>query len=394
MRDPLFGPDLAVQATVLGPGGKRARLWTILDTGSSRAMIPPHVATDLGLVPRWRTTIQSFHEVENVPVAMVHLTLGELAIDRVAAAIRLMSSKEPERGLLGDSVLGHAPWEISWDRGTVTLGAGPWADTAASRSLAMHHIGPGLDEVVVHINGRPLRMVFDTGAAFSVIPERLALLMELGTRPYEGASARGVSGDVGITRILVGDLEIAGWKLPDHLFAATRTGDHPLLGLDVLARFELLIVPRERVQLRPRTADLRTTAAARIRRWPWMPSCSSPGCVRGRIEGNGPGGRIELELEVPVTDPIEIILGCGDRAEPELPVPFHRLGKQFEPPGHHLELAVRVASQGRLSVAAPDPDRRLTLPQGGGCRQLTVLDLRPPSRADPKAPDVLPFVLP
>jgi hypothetical protein len=122
-------PDLAVEAVVHGQDGTRTTLWMLLDSGASIGLLPAAVAADLHLVEARRATLIAINGVARTSVVVVpRLELGDLGVSSVAFLVNTLAGPAAEIGLIGQSVLSRMPWEISWDRGIVTLGTQPWPD--------------------------------------------------------------------------------------------------------------------------------------------------------------------------------------------------------------------------------------------------------------------------
>jgi hypothetical protein len=172
------------------------------------------------------------------------------------------------------------------------------------------------------------------------------------------------------------DLEIGASKLQGQIFHAVETGEQMLLGLSALAAFELQVFPGERVLFRPRARDLRATAAARVRRWPWMPPCAAAvGCVRATIEGEGKDARVAFDVDASLPRPVRVLLGCAGGAAPDWIQPF---GLQDDAaPLHHVELELRGDIPRAFSYPVPDIEAQLVSPDGRRCRALAVLDVMP-----------------
>ncbi len=108
--------------------------------------------------------------------------------------------------------------------------------------------------VDARFNGRPLRVIFDTGAGYILTPEAAA---ELGL-DVEGAGQSGGAGeqrvDTGVTQ--VADMQIGDVHIRDHEYAVISLADSPnvfgsaqidgVVGFEVLERFVTRIDYEER----------------------------------------------------------------------------------------------------------------------------------------------------
>lgn len=377
IRDPLEEPDLAVEATLEGEGGSRKTIWMNLDTGTSQSAIPASLLQDLQLpefgADSWRTPGGPVHvRVASLP----RLVLATLAVERLRVGAMPMPFDRRDWGLLGNSVLDQSPCEISWDRGTVTLNATPWPEEGGVRSWPLAR-GHRTDFINVRINGIPVQMTLDTGAMVSTIPKNLAARIGLVRHAVHQKELIVGAGALPAAAVFVADLEIGQAKLEGQLFVETENDGFAALGLPVLSSYELQILPRSQLLFKPRNPDMRATAAERVHRWPWMPSCQAVGCVRAHVDGGGAGGRVVLEFEAALPRPVAILFGCAESIEPDRVIPWGLLTKT-EPPFHHLRAEVEGEfAQGAVSVPTPDIDRLLVTPNGGACHQMTVLDVVP-----------------
>src|SRR5580765_5528080 len=160
IRDPILRPDLAVEAVVHGQDGARATIWMLLDSGATIGSLPAAVATDLRLVEERHAIMIAINGEVRTSVRLVpRLELGELGVSNVAFLVNTLAGPAAELGLIGQSVLSRMPWEISWDRGVVTLGAQPWPDGTDVSSVLLEPFADGVETATVRVNGRLLKMM-------------------------------------------------------------------------------------------------------------------------------------------------------------------------------------------------------------------------------------------
>ena len=202
-------------------------------------------------------------------------------------------------------------------------------------------------------------MLLDTGATLSALPADAAASLGLLPTASPGMLL-GVAGLIPLSHAYAGTLEIGATRIDGQRFLELPAGKTALLGLDVLSRFDLLVVPGQRLLLRAR-GDLRATAAARIRRWTWLPVCASPACVRAHLEPAGRNGSLELTIEAELPRPVHLLLGCAETNAADRRLVVDLAG--FKP--GRVTTDVRLAASSWFS------------PQGAGCRQLEVLDIVP-----------------
>jgi predicted aspartyl protease len=391
IRDPLRRPDLAVEAVVAGPTGASARVWMLVDSGATGVSVPEGVQVDLGLraVGHADVTTLGARRVSETIFVAPRFSLGDLT----AADVPITASRHGG-AVLGQSILRHAPWEVAWDRGTLTLGAAPWDERPEVSVVALHATRYLTDEIDVRIEGRLVRMLLDTGALVSALPADLGAALGLPARPFHGAGMKGAGGPVPVSRAFVGTLEIGALTFVGHAFAALEAGGPAVLGRDILSRFDFQVVPGSRLMLRRRD-DMRGQAAERLARWPWLPPvCRTGACVRGRIERAGVHGRIEIASTIDVPFPVDLVLGCAaprpaaSAWAPEImPTSAELLsaGRVGAPFSHLLVSVAALRAGGVAAGDVPLAGRLWFAPDGTGCRELAVLDVGPgrPEEAPP-----------
>jgi gag-polyprotein putative aspartyl protease len=376
LRDPLLVPDPSVLATLPGRDGPWSA-WMYSDSGDPEdgAILPRASVARLGpaYVDRGATRIPWIwvREEDARWGLLSSLALGDLVMRDVPVRVTGLDLTHSPSGILGQAVLGHAPWEIDWDRGTLTLGATPWPDAPDAIVVPLRR-RKDMDVVTVQVDGHPVEMVVDTGAPFSVIPADIARDAGLSVHDVDRRhhpAGQEVSGDAVLGPLRLGRIDFA--SVP-HVPVG-----YGLLGLDVLSRYRIQVVPGERLALRPR-GDPWESAPQRIARWPWTRACRSLGCIRARLEPVGDDARLAFSFEVDVPHPVGLLLGCreADPAGSRLPTMSERATSgRSSGPAYHISL--RVASAVKDQAVE-------TLMLGGnqwlsrtGCREISVLDVVP-----------------
>jgi predicted aspartyl protease len=361
IRDPLhLEGHVIVEARARGSDGREAPMLALMDSGASESLVPEIVARLLGLrqLTRTRGMVLGPKAAITAVVQLPELVLGDLVVRRV-----FVGTFPGLVGVVGQSVLRHAPWEISWDRGTITLGAAVWPTAAQVTALPLFRQQRfPLDEVEVLLNGRPFRILLDIGASVSAMPADVAATLGLTSAPYIGRTVVGMGGSFHVAHVFTGDLQL-GPTVVAAQFLELPAGNQAVLGLDVLSRFNLLVLPGQRLFLKPR-GDLRATARGRVGRWRSLPACASTGCVRARVTPIGRDGQLQLDIEGELPGSLRMIFGCAERGE-ERRLLVDMGGIK---PGH---LTTDVAMKGSGWFT----------PQGTGCQELTVLDVIPGNSA-------------
>jgi predicted aspartyl protease len=394
IRDPLWGPSFEVYATLFGYDGRSASLWMTVDSGAGDVVVPEERAGEIGLRPRRSTHYASDGPPILQAASVARLTTGDLVASEVPIFVLKRSTPAKDRGILGQTILGASPWEVDWDRGTLTLGAVPWRRDDATTVVPLRRSARyAHDEVTVQINGHPVQMILDTGAVATTIPIDLARELGLSPRAPQPSDLAaqitlgGIDGQMAIDQTCTADLTIGALTLPAQPLMSLRQEFPAVLALDILGRFNLQVIPGERLQLRPRD-DLRRTARARVGRWPGLGACASPACTEATIAAVGPKARIDLRFEAAIAGPVEILLACATPpATPEIFPSMDQLLLRGRPPAPYRHVAVNLSAiePGEITIDTLSAANLWFAPDGGGCRTLTVLDLHPAVAADTAA---------
>ena len=150
-----------------------------------------------------------------------------------------------------------------------------------------------------------------------------------------------------------------------------------MLGLDVLSRYWIQVVPGERLALRPR-GDTWQSAPERIARWPWTRACPSVGCLRARVEPAGNDARLVFSFEVDLPHPVTLVLGCreADPVGSRLLTVWERFTSgRNSAPANHIYLRVASAVKDRTVETIMVGQSRWSTYTG--CHELSVLDVVP-----------------
>jgi gag-polyprotein putative aspartyl protease len=371
IRDPLLRPDPSVLVTL--PGGEGPwSVWMYPDSGVPMvgALLSPALVARLGPhYSDWCVTLVAFGfapwEVGRMGL-LSSLALGDLVVRDVPATVVRLNRATNASGILGQGILGHAPWEIDWDRGTLTLGATPWPEGHDVIVVPLRRRW-SQDIVTLQVDGHPIELALDTGAPVSMIAADTARDAGLSEHVVDRRihSAKAVSGDASLGPLGLGRIDFVSFH---HSLPA-----HGVLGLDVLSRYRIQVVPGERLALRPR-GDPWDSAPERIARWLWTRACPTPGCLRAHLEPVGDDVRLVFSFEVDVPQPVALLLGCraADPAGSRLPTLFERRSS-----GQTRALAHPIF----LRVASAVKDQAVETMVAGlsraQCRDVSVLDVMP-----------------
>jgi len=372
--DPLLKPELSVYGTVSGPGGESAGLWFTVDSGWTIVNVPRQVARRLKLqeVGRGSVVTAVGSSADESALLAPRLTLAKLVASDV------LVGTADNVAVLGQAILRHSTWEVSWTRGTLTLGAEPWTEAGDVMGLELHpDTQHQVDQVEVSINGHRTSMLLDTGASLSALPSTVGAALGLPARPFHGALTT-AGGASAIDSVVEGQLRLGSLDLGLTAFAALPSGGRQaLLGLDILSRFDFQVIPGVRLLLRPR-GELRASARERVARWPFMPTgCAHVGCLRARVTEQGQNGLLEIERDQPLPVAAKWVLACAD---PEHVAPSAALVQVLTAPSVRLPFERIVL---RLSPTAPTTvttqlafaSRLWLRPGAEGCKNLEVLDV-------------------
>ena len=381
IQDAIMGPEPSVLVTLPGRDGPWSA-WMLVDSGVPlSAVLPPASVVRLGPHYADRFVLPIWFFQSPVQVAreglLSSLTLGDLVVRDVPVWVTRLDRLSVGGGIVGQGILGHAPWEIDWDRGTLTLGARPWPEGPDTTVVPLRRLW-GWDIVTVRVDGHPVEMALDTGTGISFIPADTArdaglsvhAVVDRRTHFYDKVT----SGDAALGPLRLGHVDFA--SVPHNW------PGYGLLGLDVLSRYRIQVVPGERLALRPR-GDSWQSARERVARWPWTRACPSVGCLRARLEPTGNDARLVFSFEADLPHPVSLLLGCREAD----PVGFRYLsvservtsGRFRSGParGPRDHILLRVASAVKdqiLEAMVSDGNRWLSRT---GCREIAVLEVLP-----------------
>lgn len=122
----------------------------------------------------------------------------------------------------------------------------------AGRRYRVQRASDGMFYVTAHINGRPLRLLVDTGASMIVLSSRDARAVGLadGATAYDDR-VRTVAGAAPMARVSIDRLSVAGRDLVDVDAAVVADGPGvSLLGHNALAQFASMSIEGDQLTLR------------------------------------------------------------------------------------------------------------------------------------------------
>lgn len=378
IRGPLVRPDLTVAATVRISERRSTTLWMTVDSGATGVTMPTESFYGLGLDALRDVTVRQEDPTGRILMReaglLPQLKLGELVVEDVVTALGGAAT------VLGQSVLAHSPWEIDWDRGLLTLGATPWAATTETVIVPVRRVGDA-EVVTLHLDGAPIDMVLDTGAFASMIPEAVGSAARLPSRRLPPTVMHSLGGELIVRRLFSGSARLGAASVGRIELAAVATGGKRaslgLLGLDVLSRYRVQVIPGSHLALRPR-GDVRKTTAERIARWSFVPStCPHPGCVHAELAPDGEDATLTVTLDADLAQPIEVLLGCaGDHGDTTV-----KTGSSFAfgaPPEVARHVRVRLPStRGAVAKITIPRGARWFSSAGADCHALEALDVSP-----------------
>jgi hypothetical protein len=380
IRDPLLGPSLEIEAKLFTNSDEAARTietWIAIDSGASYPTLPEAMAERLRLERlrgvRFKVSAHGSRTYDKQAVLLPVLEMGGLPVRSV------LSSVAGDTPLVGESVLAHAPWEIDWDRGTLTLGAPVWPDdTPGVIAVALRHDGPSdTDVATLSVGGHPFDVLLDTGAVMSGLPPSAG--NHLPGRAFEATMPfRGALEVIPVRRQFYGEAKLGPASLGTRGFAEIggRADTVGVLGLDLLAHYRVEVIPGKRLLLRPRQ-DLWQTGRERIGRWAWTKECPHLGCVRAEIEPAGAEAWLTLEFDRPFSRPMTMVLGCdGDAAALISTSEIWAQGGQMRGEFHHIVARIDAGAVG-IVTATVRLGGSLWFARPTACRELSVLDVVP-----------------
>ena len=377
LYEPLTRVGPHVIATALGhPSGDgpvpSEQVLLYVDSGSSHAALLAPTFERLGLP----TDSSRFVTIEDAAGDTHGWTGGLIPALRVEEGLALsdvVASVTTYKAVLGADVLAAYGWRIDLDDGILRLGAEPWPPSPDLIEVPTERFR---DHALVklRIAGEEVPLLIDTGAPFTLVD--VTLLRRLGLRELPLVSRWPLGGagrTVSVSTSFEGPLALAGSDLGmRRIFAhpGVQSVGRGMLGNDILYGYAFQVT-RAGLALKPRGADLLSSALRRMARWRDLPSCPAvPGCITAEVRPRAAAEslpRVGVRFQALPPRPFRYLFGCLDgagrlRASPlwiEIAVRQPRLGAEID-----IAVAPEVpAAFGRLWAT--------------GCERLALLDANP-----------------
>jgi hypothetical protein len=289
LRDPLLGPDPSVEASLPAVAAPTpGSFWMTVSSLHPVSLL--HEGKPFDPTDPYRHARKN--EISFVPT----LVLG-------GAPLRDVLVTAGNFNAVGQSILSDRPWEIDWDRGTLTLDAPPWSPASPARAV---HVPlrrrDGRDIVEMRAAGHSFDMALATDSSLSTIPDAVGTL-------FRGNVETGPDHRTLEDYAFIGAMPV-GW----HYFFAEVEGRVPygILGLDILACHRMRVDPGRELSLAPRQESA-PIAAERVARWPALRGCADAGCVCAHVERPSLPITVALDVEKPYPFSALIVLRChGD----------------------------------------------------------------------------------
>ena len=368
------GPHLL--ATVVGnpdpTGAERTEeVLLYVDSGSSHGALFAETFARLGLATRAShfVTIEDAAGVKHgwTGAVIPELRIGGLTLAGVVASVTDYSA------ILGADVLAPRGWQLDLDAGTLSLGAAPWPSGPDVIDIPLERFH---DHVIaeLRIAGEAVPLLLDTGAPFTVVDVDVLRRLGLTERPLASRWPLGGAGHtVGVATSFEGPVALGPRDLGTRRIFAHPGGlsvGHGMLGNDIMYAYSFEVT-RAGLALRPRAADLVTSAPGRIARWRELPSCAGvPGCLAAAlVASKSPDGvpSVRLRFLAVPPRPFRYLFGCLDAA-----------GRLRDSP-LWIEIAVRQPTLGAETDVAVAPEVPLAIRRlwASGCQRLALLDANP-----------------
>lgn len=207
--------------------GDGTQRWFLIDTGANRSALDSGVARALNLPDEGGTEVEGTAGVVRAGSTTVErFTLGDLTA-RLSPTVSDLSglagpNGEPVAGILGSDLLGRSVVVLDFERSRIALApAGEASRTAAScgRGVAMGDDN-GIPRVEAEVDGRPLTLRYDSGAAIFDSPY---LWVNLSERQFE--AVRGDRPASPPIQTLGGGGTGGSLSLPVHMGSTFRLGE-------------------------------------------------------------------------------------------------------------------------------------------------------------------------
>jgi hypothetical protein len=373
LRDPLLAPDVSIAAYREGPDGPTEPFWTKVSSA--------HKGMSLAV---WRLIGESSlgHGLHGWRNAFAD-------VPRVAAYEKYLRDDLIEDGtiaVLGQDVLSKVPWEIDWDKGTLTLGAPAWPPGEPGAVRVPIERRDGVDLVVMKAAEYSFEMALSTTLHRSIVPEIVGIPrtpFDLGALPNPDHE-------------FIADPSIGPVSIGLRRFSVPRRKRLPygFLGLDVLGCVGFRVVPGRELWLRPRKNDAET-ARERIARFVSSDGCRHLGCVEAHVDRGARPKQLVVDVERAFSFPPLLVLACAGDATPIVPSTCNdRLwrslhGVPLDPP-HHMVVPLPAKTSGR--IVRPIDDTPSVQPWEWPCADLTLVDVVPlEPKKDERSPSAHPW---
>lgn len=377
LYEPLTGFGPKVIATVCGAareGRPRACEEALLhvDSGSSHSALPAETFARLGVetTGSWFATIEdAAGEKRAWSGGLVpEVRVGDLVLSEVVATVH------DQQAILGLDVLTAHGWRVDLDRGVLVLGPPPAPDGPPAARLPIRGF-PQRTIVDLFVQGRPVPLLLDTGAAFTIVDAAWLKAAGLPLRQLGHGwplSARDPAlrlGEASDADLRLGDQDLGHRPLVAHP-RVPEGPDRGMLGLDLLSDYAFG-VSAGALELVPRAPSPLAVAAERVGRWRDLPRCPGlPGCVTAQVEP-GPGAGVRVRTAASSARAWRYLFGCVDRDARPAELPFW------------IEIGLRTATAGQERVVEVPMPAQMQPIWRLRCAGLVLLDVNPVMPARP-----------
>lgn len=250
----LIGRHTFLDVKVNGKGPYRF----LLDTGASDTSIDRALAQELKLPVTGKNAIgdpQDPTAIEAEDVSIVSLEMGSITLRSAKALSYDLSKifpKDAVRGVLGMPLFADKLLTIDYSRALVSLSGGK-LPAVNGNDIIGYDLLDGNFEITVGVNGKPYKILFDTGASSGfVFPKKLASEFALGSELKEIGKARTVNNTFPVYGAnLKGSVSLGGYVYESPAVSFNEVLPVATLGYQVLKDFVITIDQKNRrIQLR------------------------------------------------------------------------------------------------------------------------------------------------
>jgi predicted aspartyl protease len=229
---------------VRGSVGPLQKLNLLIDTGAVPSILDQRIAKRLKLAGTVERLAVFSRDVQARRVVVPELRVGPVTATWVAALVQDLSFIEQGLGvrvdaMIGLDVLGHMSFSIDYEAEKLVFGP-----VEPSESPCALQVGPGFVYLTVHVQGRPIYLVVDTGSKDLILFESRVRDRINGLRAQGTKTSSNLGGEVKLRQVNLPEARLGSTPLgPLNAFLLESPGKGSP-GFDGSLGVRLLVVKR------------------------------------------------------------------------------------------------------------------------------------------------------